>query len=58
MRYPVQPDREYKVAVTTFLAANQALPTQLSATGLKFPVTGPSERDAMLNWVRKKKVLE
>jgi 5'-nucleotidase/UDP-sugar diphosphatase len=57
-RYPVEQNREYKVAVTTFLAANQASPSQLSATGLKFPFTGPSERDAMLNWVRKKKILD
>ena len=57
-RYPVEPDRDYKVAVTSFLAANEASPTQLSATGLKFPITGPSERDAMLMWVRKKKILD
>ena len=57
-RHPVQPDREYKVAVTEFLAANQASPSQLSTTGLKFPVTGPSERDAMLGFVNRTKVLD
>jgi 5'-nucleotidase / UDP-sugar diphosphatase len=57
-RYPVEPDRDYKVAVTSFLAANEASPSQLSTTGLKFPITGPSERDAMLMWVRKKKILD
>jgi 2',3'-cyclic-nucleotide 2'-phosphodiesterase (5'-nucleotidase family) len=57
-RYPVEPDREYKVAVTEFLAANQASPSQLSTTGLKFPVTGPSERDAMLSFVKKNKVID
>jgi 5'-nucleotidase/UDP-sugar diphosphatase len=57
-RYPVEPDREYKVAVTQFLAINQASPSQLSATGLKFPVTGPKQRDAMLAWVSKKRILD
>jgi 5'-nucleotidase/UDP-sugar diphosphatase len=57
-RYPVQPDREYKVAVTEFLAANQASPSQLSATGLQFPVIGPSERDAVLRFISRKKILQ
>jgi 2',3'-cyclic-nucleotide 2'-phosphodiesterase (5'-nucleotidase family) len=57
-RYPVEPDREYKVAVTQFLATNQASPGQLSATGLKFPVTGPKQRDAMLAWVTKKRIID
>lgn len=57
-RHPVEPDREYKVAVTRFVAINQASPGQLGATGLKFPVTGPRQRDAMLNWVSKRKVLD
>jgi 2',3'-cyclic-nucleotide 2'-phosphodiesterase (5'-nucleotidase family) len=57
-RYPVQPDKDYKVTVTDFLATNQASPSQLSTTGLKFPAAGPSERDAMLAWVRKTKVLD
>jgi 2',3'-cyclic-nucleotide 2'-phosphodiesterase (5'-nucleotidase family) len=57
-RYPVEPDREYKVAVTQFLATNQSSPSQLSATGLKFPVTGPKQRDAMLAWVSRKAILD
>lgn len=57
-RYPVEPEKVYKVAVTDFLATNQASPTQLNASGLKFPQTGPLQRDAMINWIRKKKVLE
>jgi 2',3'-cyclic-nucleotide 2'-phosphodiesterase (5'-nucleotidase family) len=57
-RHPVEPDREYKVAVTTFLAVNQASPSQLSTTGMQFPVTGPSQRDCMLAWVKKKKTLQ
>jgi 2',3'-cyclic-nucleotide 2'-phosphodiesterase (5'-nucleotidase family) len=57
-RYPVEPDREYKVAVTQFMATNQASSSQLSATGLKFPVVGPKQRDAMLTWVSKQHVLD
>jgi 2',3'-cyclic-nucleotide 2'-phosphodiesterase (5'-nucleotidase family) len=57
-RYPVDPNREYKVAVTQFLAINQASPSQLAATGLQFPETGPKQRDAMLTWVSKKRVLD
>jgi 5'-nucleotidase / UDP-sugar diphosphatase len=57
-RYPVEQDREYKVAVTQFLATNQASGSQLSTTGLKFPVIGPTQRDAMLIWVRTKKILD
>ncbi|HEX4275879.1 MAG TPA: bifunctional UDP-sugar hydrolase/5'-nucleotidase [Bryobacteraceae bacterium] len=57
-RHPVEPDREYKVAVTQFLATNQASPSQLSATGLKFPETGPKQRDAMLTWVSRQHVLD
>jgi 5'-nucleotidase / UDP-sugar diphosphatase len=56
-RYPVEPDHEYKVVVTQFLAANQASSSQLSTTGLQFPVIGPSQRDAMLAWVKKQKIL-
>jgi 5'-nucleotidase/UDP-sugar diphosphatase len=57
-RYPVEPDREYKVAVTDFLVANQSSPTQISTTGMKFPVQGPTQRDAMLAWVKNKKTLD
>jgi len=57
-RYPVEPDRQYKVAVTQFLATNQASSSQLSATGLQFPVSGPKQRDAMLTFVSKKKILD
>lgn len=57
-RYPVEPDRAYKVAVTQYLAINQSSPNQLGTTGLKFPITGPKQRDAMLSWVARKKVLD
>jgi len=56
-RYPVQPDREYTVATTDFTATNQAAKEQLDASGLRFPRTGPLQRDAVIEWVKKKKVV-
>lgn len=56
-RYPVKPDKEYTVATTDFTAANQAAAEQLHATGMRFPHTGPLQRDAMIDWIKKKKVL-
>jgi len=56
-RYPVQPDREYTVATTDFTAGNQASASELNTTGLVFPKIGPLQRDAVVNWVKKKKIV-
>ncbi len=56
-RYPVDPDREYTVAVTDFTAMNQESKDQLATRGLKFPNTGPLQRDAVIEWVKKRKVV-
>ena len=56
-RYPVEADREYTVATTDFTAANQASTDQLNASGLQFPGTGKLQRDAVIDWIRKKKVV-
>jgi 2',3'-cyclic-nucleotide 2'-phosphodiesterase (5'-nucleotidase family) len=56
-RYPVEPEREYTVATTDFTATNQADKSQLGATGLSFPRTGPLQRDAVIEWIKKKKVV-
>jgi 2',3'-cyclic-nucleotide 2'-phosphodiesterase (5'-nucleotidase family) len=56
-RYPVEPDREYTVATTDFTATNQADKDQLGASGLRFPRTGPLQRDAVIEWIKKKKVV-
>ena len=56
-RYPVDPDREYTVATTDFTATNQADKAQLGASGLSFPRTGPVQRDAVIDWIKKKKVV-
>jgi 5'-nucleotidase/UDP-sugar diphosphatase len=54
----VDPDREYKLAATDFTAANQSSPNELNARGLQFPVTGALQRDAVIEWVRKRRVIE
>jgi 2',3'-cyclic-nucleotide 2'-phosphodiesterase (5'-nucleotidase family) len=56
-RYPVQPDREYVVAITDFEAGNQAAANELNTTGLVFPKTGPLQRDAVIAWIRKNKTV-
>lgn len=56
-RYPVEPDREYTVATSDFTAANQSDKDQLNATGMRFPRTGPLQRDALIDWIKKKKVV-
>ena len=56
-RYPVDPDREYTVATSDFTAINQADKDQLGASGLRFPRTGPLQRDAVIEWIKKKKVV-
>ena len=56
-RYPVEPDREYTVATSDFTAANQSAGDQLKTTGMRFPQTGPLQRDAVIEWIKKKKVV-
>jgi 2',3'-cyclic-nucleotide 2'-phosphodiesterase (5'-nucleotidase family) len=56
-RYPVDPDREYTVATTDFTATNQSAGDQLNSAHLRFPRTGPLQRDAVIEWIKKKKVV-
>jgi 2',3'-cyclic-nucleotide 2'-phosphodiesterase (5'-nucleotidase family) len=56
-RHKIDPDREYTVVTTDFTAANQAAAEQLQTTGLRFPKTGPLQRDLMVDWIKKKKVI-
>jgi 2',3'-cyclic-nucleotide 2'-phosphodiesterase (5'-nucleotidase family) len=56
-RYPVEAEREYTVATSDFTATNQASKDQLDASGLRFPRTGPLQRDAVIEWIKKKKVV-
>jgi 2',3'-cyclic-nucleotide 2'-phosphodiesterase (5'-nucleotidase family) len=54
----VAADRYYTLAVTDFTAANQATPENLRTTGLKFPNDAGLLRDVLLDWFRKKKVID
>ena len=54
----IEPDREYTLAVTDFTAANQASNDQLAVSGLEFPKTAAMQRDMVIDWIKKKKVLE
>jgi len=54
----VEPEREYTLAVSDFTAANQATDENLKSHGLKFPNDVGQMRDLILDWFRKKKVIE
>jgi 5'-nucleotidase / UDP-sugar diphosphatase len=56
--HTIDPDREYTLATTDFTAANQASNDQLGVSGLEFPKTEAMQRDMVIEWIRKKKVLE
>ena len=53
----VDPDREYTLAVTDFVAENQESNENLRVSGLKFPKEEGLLRDILIRWVRKKKEL-
>jgi len=54
----VDPDREYTLAVSDFTAANQSTAENLRSTGLQFPRQLGLVRDLLIDWFRKKKVIE
>jgi 5'-nucleotidase / UDP-sugar diphosphatase len=54
----VEPDRLYTLAVTDFTAANQSAPSELQSKGLVFTGDGGLLRDVLVDWFRKKKVIE
>lgn len=54
----IDPDKDYRLAVSDFTAANQASEENLQTTGLKFPGSAGSVRDALAEWIRQKKVIE
>jgi 2',3'-cyclic-nucleotide 2'-phosphodiesterase (5'-nucleotidase family) len=54
----VDPDREYTLAVSNFTAENQATAENLRTTGLKFPHEVGMLRDLLVDWFRKKAVIE
>jgi 2',3'-cyclic-nucleotide 2'-phosphodiesterase (5'-nucleotidase family) len=54
----VEPNRTYTLAVTDFTAANQGTAENLRVTGLAFTGDGGLLRDVLIDWFRKKKVIE
>jgi 2',3'-cyclic-nucleotide 2'-phosphodiesterase (5'-nucleotidase family) len=54
----VEPDRTYTLAVTDFTAANQGTSENLRVTGLEFPGDAGLLRDVLIDWFKKKKVIE
>ena len=54
----VDPNHEYTLAVSDFTAANQATAENLRTTGLEFPHQSGLVRDLLIDWFRKKKVIE
>jgi 2',3'-cyclic-nucleotide 2'-phosphodiesterase (5'-nucleotidase family) len=56
--HTIDPEREYTLATTDFTAANQASKDQLDTTGLAFPKTAAMQRDMVIDWIKKKKILE
>jgi 5'-nucleotidase / UDP-sugar diphosphatase len=57
-RRTIDPNREYTLVTTDFSAANQAAPAQLGSRGLEFPRTAALQRDAVIEWIKKKKIVE
>lgn len=54
----VDPERSYTLAVSDFTAANQGSNENLRVTGLNFPGDSGLLRDVLIDWFRKKKVIE
>jgi 2',3'-cyclic-nucleotide 2'-phosphodiesterase (5'-nucleotidase family) len=54
----VDPEREYTLAVTDFTAEAQADPEGLGGAGYVFGKSGPLLRDLLIEWIRKKRVIE
>ena len=56
--HTIDPNREYTLATTDFTAANQASADQLGVSGFDFPKTAAMQRDMVIDWIKKKKILE
>jgi 2',3'-cyclic-nucleotide 2'-phosphodiesterase (5'-nucleotidase family) len=54
----VDPDRDYTLAVSDYTAANQETQENLRTSGLKFPHEVGLMRDLLIDWFRKKKLIE
>ncbi len=56
--HQIDPDKDYKLAVSDFTAANQDSAENLRSKGLEFPNQAGLVRDALADWIRKRKVIE
>ena len=54
----IDPEREYTLAVSDYTAANQETRENLQTKGLTFPHEVGLMRDILIDWFRKKKVIE
>jgi 5'-nucleotidase / UDP-sugar diphosphatase len=54
----IDPDRTYTLAVSDYTAANQETRENLQTKGLQFPNDVGLMRDMLIDWFRKKKVIE
>ncbi|HTX39183.1 MAG TPA: bifunctional UDP-sugar hydrolase/5'-nucleotidase [Bryobacteraceae bacterium] len=54
----IDPNREYTLAVSDYTAANQGTRENLQTTGLQFPHEVGLMRDLLIDWFRKKKIIE
>ena len=54
----IDPDKEYTLAVSDYTAANQETRENLQTKGLQFPHDVGLMRDLLIDWFRKKKVIE
>ena len=51
--HTIDPDKEYRLAVSDFTAANQGTAENLQTSGLVFPNEAGSLRDALINHIKK-----
>jgi 2',3'-cyclic-nucleotide 2'-phosphodiesterase (5'-nucleotidase family) len=54
----IDPNRDYTLAVSDYTAANQQTRENLGTTGLAFPNDVGLMRDILIDWFKKKKVIE
>jgi 5'-nucleotidase/UDP-sugar diphosphatase len=54
----IDPEKNYKLAVTDFTAANQGTDENLRTTGLEFPGDAGLLRDAFVDLIRQRKLIE
>lgn len=55
--HKVDPDKEYTLATSDFVAGNEGTAENLRVTGLAFPINRGPLRDMLIDWFRKKRVL-